>query len=106
MELRNIAVNRRALSSGTRLRMKRTAIFMGSKRIKKGKEPTSPKANGSAALDLDEEEWDLQYELLRADQIVLADDTNTFQIFGDALFSAPQEDLLEGECFCPCRQSY
>ena len=76
--------------------MKRTVIFLGSKRIKKGKELTSPMANGASSLHLDEEEWDLQYELLRADQIVVADDTNTFQVFGDALFSASQEDLLEG----------
>lgn len=56
----------------------------------------SPNASKANSMDLDEDEWDLQYDLLRADQIVVADDTNAYQIFGDALFTAPQEDLLEG----------
>ena len=46
---------------------------------------------------LDEDEWDVEYDLLRPDQIVIADDTSTFQVFGDSVFCAPQEDLLEGE---------
>lgn len=97
MELRNIAVNRRALSAGVRSRLKRANIFIGSRRVKKTKEPNSklPWVNGNTSIDLDEDEWDLQYDLLRADQIVIADDTSAYQIFGDALFSAPQEDLLE-----------
>ena len=45
--------------------------------------------------DLDEDDWELQYDLKRPDQVVIADDTNGFQLFGDAIFTAPQEDLLE-----------
>ena len=45
---------------------------------------------------LDEDEWDLQYDLMRPEQILIADDTNAFQSFGDSIFTAPQEDILEG----------
>ena len=45
---------------------------------------------------LDEEEWNLQYDLMRPEQILIADDTNAFQSFGESIFTAPQEDMLEG----------
>lgn len=45
---------------------------------------------------MEEEEWDLQYDLKRPDEIVIADDAIGHQFFGDALFAAPQEDILEG----------
>ena len=51
----------------------------------------------SNSADLDEDDWDLQYDLRKADQIVVADDTNGYQLFGDQIFTAPQEDLLESE---------
>lgn len=79
--------------------MKRAAILLGSKRVKKTKEAnaTASQTPNSAGAELDEEEWDLQYDLLRGDQVVIADDTNAYQFFGDAVFSAPQEDMLEGQ---------
>ena len=92
MELRNVAVNRRLLSSSVVLRMKRSAILLGIKRVRKER-PVAKKELVDDALD--EEEWDSQYDLLRPDQIVVADDTNAYQIFGDSVFSAPQEDILE-----------
>ncbi len=49
--------------------------------------------------DLDEEDWDYQYDLLAPDKVVIADDQNAYQLFGDTIFSAPQEDLLESELF-------
>lgn len=59
---------------------------------------TSGKGQGqSYPVDLDEDDWDLQYDLRRADQIIIADDTNGYQLFGDQIFTAPQEDLLESE---------
>ena len=90
-ELRNIAVNSKQISSATLARMKKTPILLGTQRklTKNEKAPVS--------RDLDEEEWDLQYDLKRPDQIVIADDTNAHQLFGDSLFTAPQEDILEGE---------
>ena len=74
------------------MRMKRSAILLGIKRIRKER-PVAKKELVDDALD--EEEWDSQYDLLRPDQIVVADDTNAYQIFGDSVFSAPQEDILE-----------
>lgn len=47
-------------------------------------------------VDLDEEDWDLKYDLRKPTEIVIADDTNAYQLFGDAVFTAPQEDSLEG----------
>lgn len=90
-ELRNVAVNSKQISSATLARMKKTPILLGTQRklTKNEKAPVS--------RDLDEEEWDLQYDLKRPDQIVIADDTNAHQLFGDSLFTAPQEDILEGE---------
>lgn len=99
IELRNIAVNRRLLSSGIFARMKRAPILLGSRRVKKSKESGDKKPSGNITLDLDEDEWDAQYDLLRPDGVVIADDTNAYQFFGDAVFSAPQEDILEGSVF-------
>ncbi|KAI0060543.1 hypothetical protein BV25DRAFT_1908367 [Artomyces pyxidatus] len=89
MELRNIAINRRLLSQSTIIRMKRASILLGSKRVKR----TSN--GGKPTTDADEDDWDLQDDLLRPHQVVIADDTNAYQLFGDSLFSAPQEDILE-----------
>lgn len=51
---------------------------------------------GSDIEDGDDDEWELQYDLRRPDQIVIADDTHAHQAFGHSLFTAPQEDILEG----------
>lgn len=45
---------------------------------------------------------DLEYALLKADQIVIIDDTNTYNLFGDSLSTAPEDDLLESEIFFLC----
>ncbi|EJD01998.1 uncharacterized protein FOMMEDRAFT_109078 [Fomitiporia mediterranea MF3/22] len=92
MELRNIAINRRLISPGIVSRMKKSAILLGIRRVKKEKSGSKKEAIDDA---LDEEEWDSQYDLLKPDQVVVADDTNAFQFFGDSVFSAPQEDILE-----------
>ncbi|KDQ54066.1 hypothetical protein JAAARDRAFT_409896 [Jaapia argillacea MUCL 33604] len=101
LELRNLAVNRRNLPSSTITRMKRSPMLLASRRVKKAK--VAKKADENVA-DWDEEDWDYEYDLRRSDQIVVADDTNSYQQFGDSIFSAPQEDLLEGfyvELGCP-----
>ncbi|KAF8160987.1 hypothetical protein B0H34DRAFT_699011 [Crassisporium funariophilum] len=87
-ELRNIAVNIKAISTGTITRMKRSPILLGSQR----KPRHSEKKNID---DLDEDEWDTIYDLKKAEQIIIADDTHAYQAFGDSLFTAPQEDILE-----------
>lgn len=92
-ELRNIAVNRRLLSANTVMRMKRSSILLGARRVKKARTDSERSIDDA----LDEEEWDAEYDLLRPDQIVIADDTSAYQMFGDSVFCVPQEDLLEGE---------
>ncbi|KAF9007980.1 hypothetical protein BDQ17DRAFT_1388899 [Cyathus striatus] len=82
-ELRNIAVNSRLLSSGTLLRMKNSSVLLGSKRN-----------NTIGDHDMNEDD-NLLYDLKKPDQIIIADDTQAYQAFGDSLFTAPQEDILE-----------
>ncbi|TBU28918.1 hypothetical protein BD311DRAFT_721461 [Dichomitus squalens] len=94
-ELRNIAVNRRLVSSGTMTRMKRSAVLLGSRRVRKNKPVASKKQLDDSPGELEEEDWDYQFDLLTPDKVVIADETNAYQLFGDTIFSAPQEDLLE-----------
>ncbi|KAF9484470.1 hypothetical protein BDN70DRAFT_910674 [Pholiota conissans] len=86
-ELRNLAVNIKSISSGTMLRMKRAPILLGLQR--------KPKKQTKSADDWDEDEWDITYELKKASEIIIADDTHSYQAFGDSLFTAPQEDIIE-----------
>ncbi|KAJ7209538.1 hypothetical protein GGX14DRAFT_451864 [Mycena pura] len=83
-ELRNLAINHRQISSATLTKMKKAPILLGSLR----------KAAAAGELDFDENTVE-QYDLKRADQVVIADDHNSLQNFGDFLFTAPQEDILE-----------
>ena len=99
-ELRNIAVNRRLISSGTMLRMKRTAILLGSRRVRKEKVAGTKKQQDDHSGELEEEDWEYQHDLLPAEKVVLADETHAYQLFGDVIFTAPQEDLLEGGTLC------
>ncbi|TFK25484.1 hypothetical protein FA15DRAFT_703591 [Coprinopsis marcescibilis] len=86
-ELRNLAVNSRMISEKTLLRMKRAPIMLAMQR--------KPR-NHSNEKDLDDDEWDISYDLKHAYEIVVVDDTAAYQVFGDSLFTAPQEDILEG----------
>ena len=92
VELRNIAVNFRSLNYATSARLKKAAVLIGSRRVRRQK---SDKATDLG--DSDEEDWDLEYDLLTPDQIAIADDTIALQQFGEVVFCAPQEDILEGE---------
>ncbi|KAH9946348.1 uncharacterized protein BXZ73DRAFT_86493 [Epithele typhae] len=94
-ELRNIAVNRRLISSGTLARLKRSPVLLCSQRIRKAKSPTIQKSPMQTMEELEEEDWEYQYDLATPDKIVIADDTHAYQLFGDVIFTAPQEDLLE-----------
>lgn len=91
MELRNIAINIRSLSYPTLTRLKKAAILIGSRRVRKQR---SEKVTDLA--DGDEEDWDLEYDLLTPNQVAIADDTIALQQFGEVVFCAPQEDILEG----------
>ncbi|KII91548.1 hypothetical protein PLICRDRAFT_512049 [Plicaturopsis crispa FD-325 SS-3] len=95
IELRNLAVNRRLISSTTLARMKRSPVLLASQRKLKKATTKGRKSDD----DLEEEDWELQYDLRKPDEIVIADDSNAYQFFGDSIFTAPQEDLLEGFYF-------
>ena len=75
------------------MRMKRAPILLGIRRVRREKRQAK-----TAPVDWEEDEdWDFVYDLLSADKVIVADDTNSYQLFGDTVFTCPQEDLLEGE---------
>jgi hypothetical protein len=94
-ELRVIAINGQQLSSETLSKMRTAPILLGTQRtprvLSKGE------YEESLQEELDEEDWELRYDLKKPDQIVIADDAIGYQLFGDSIFTAPQEDLLEGD---------
>ncbi|CCM02906.1 uncharacterized protein FIBRA_05020 [Fibroporia radiculosa] len=95
IELRNIAVNFRLISPTTVARLKRSAILLGSRRVKKSS--VAEKVRPSDRQDdLEEEDWDFEYDLVTPDRVVIADDSNLYQLFGSSIFTAPQEELIEG----------
>jgi hypothetical protein len=61
--------------------MKRSKILVGSRRVKRG---------GGAAIGGDKD------DLLQPHEVVIVDDTNAYQLFGDHIFCAPQVDAIEG----------
>lgn len=87
-ELRNLAVNMKLIPSFTLMRMKRSPMLLATQ--------YKPKVD-TKGDDLDDEEWDPTYGLKRADEIVLVDDTSAYQAFRGVLWTAPQEDLIEGK---------
>ncbi|KAF8894925.1 hypothetical protein CPB84DRAFT_1816083 [Gymnopilus junonius] len=86
-ELRNVAVNAKALSPTTLLRMKRSPVLLALQRISRHQNKETD--------DWDEDEWDIIYDLKKPNEIIIADDTHSYQAFGDSLFTAPQEDIIE-----------
>jgi hypothetical protein len=68
--------------------MKRSKILLGSRRVKRG--------GGNALIGGDKVDRYLQDELLQASEVVIVDDTNAYQLFGDHIFCAPQVDTIEG----------
>ena len=98
MELRNIAINSRSLNYTTLVRLKRAAILVGSRRVRKQRSEKS-----TDPIDGDEEDWDLEYDLLAPNRVAIADDTIALQQFGEDIFCAPQEDILEGKYDSACR---
>jgi hypothetical protein len=75
----------RHLTEETVDRMTRSNMFLGSRRVKK---------DGSKASSEGDEE-----ELLQPKEVVIVDDIESYQIFGDRIFCAPQRDILEGYLF-------
>jgi len=93
VELRKMAATYQALSSTTMAKLKEAAILIGSRRVQ-SQEPEDP-ING-------EEDWYQEHSLLAPNMVAVVDDTIIFQLFGEAIFCAPQEDSLEGEYSTTC----
>jgi hypothetical protein len=83
--LHELARERNKLEKGTILRMKRLKV-LGFRRMKRG--------GGDASIG-DKDDWYLEDELLQPSEVVIIDDTNTLQLFGDRIFCAPQDDIIE-----------
>ena len=73
-------------------RMRRSPVLLGSQRVQRHSGEKNQNLD-----DLDDEQWDLIYDLKKPEQIIIADDTHAYQAFGASLFTAPQEDILECE---------
>ncbi|KAH9034488.1 hypothetical protein EDB85DRAFT_2222292 [Lactarius pseudohatsudake] len=71
VELRNIA----------------STVLLGLRRVKR--------SGGRSSNEDDEDHWVLQDDLLLPNNVAIADDTDAYQLFGDRIFCAPQEDVLE-----------
>jgi Protein of unknown function (DUF3684) len=54
------------------------------------------RGGGNASIGGDKVDRYLQDELLQASEVVIVDDTNAYQLFGDRIFCAPQVDIIEG----------
>ena len=80
-------------------RLKKAPILLGSRRVRREKRQFK---GGATEIDEDED-WDYAYDLLVAEKVVVADDTNAYQLFGDVIFTCPQEDFLEGLSFTSIR---
>jgi hypothetical protein len=68
--------------------MTRSKILLGSRHVKRG--------GGNASIGGDKDDWYLQDELLQPSEVVVVDDTNAYQLFGDRIFCAPQFASIEG----------
>jgi hypothetical protein len=79
------------LSGRTIDRMRRTSCLLGAQRKLRKTLRT-----GADVDDFEDEDWEVIYHFKKPHEIVIADDTHSFRIFGDSLFTAPQEDILEG----------
>ena len=54
------------------------------------------KDGGKASCEGSQGDWDIQDDFLHPNKVVIVDDINTYRLFGDRIFCAPQEDILEG----------
>jgi hypothetical protein len=102
-ELRNLAVNARSISSATMMKLRKAPVLLGLQRKLQSRASFDSHEKRSLTQDHtdddDDDAWEIQYDLKRPDQIVIADDNNMYQVFGDSIFTAPQEDILEGASY-------
>lgn len=88
VELRKIAMSYQALSPTTIVKLKEAPILVGSRRVQ---------SQGPEDLIDGGEDWHLEYSLLAPNRVAIVDDTVILQLFGETVFCAPQEDVLEGK---------
>jgi hypothetical protein len=69
--------------------MTRSKMFLGSRRVKR------LGGGGNASIEGDKDDWYLQNKLLQPSEVVIVDDTNAYQLFGDRIFCAPQDDIIK-----------
>ncbi|CAG7850452.1 SubName: Full=Uncharacterized protein {ECO:0000313/EMBL:CCA72144.1} [Serendipita indica DSM 11827] len=93
-ELRQMAASLGDITSATKQAMKRAPILLGS-RVADEKSSENRARSNSVGMEEEEDSVTVSYELLRADQIVIIDDVNSYAQFKDTLYGAPQEDILE-----------
>jgi hypothetical protein len=86
LQLRELAKEKDKLEKETIIRMTQSKILLGSRRTKRG--------GGNASIG-DKDDWCLEDELLQPGDVVVVDDNNAYQLFGDRIFCAPQEDIIE-----------
>ncbi|KAF8626827.1 hypothetical protein AX15_004659 [Amanita polypyramis BW_CC] len=89
-ELRQIGLSYHHLSSSTIDKMRHAACLLGAQRKARKRQRTVAEAD-----DFEDDEWEVVYHFRRPDEIVVADDTQSLRVFGESLFTAPQEDILE-----------
>ena len=53
-------------------------------------------SGGNASIGGGNDNRYFQYELLQPSEVVIIDDANSYQLFGDRIFCAPQDDAIEG----------
>lgn len=85
-ELRLIAVGHKSLPRKIHEEMRTASIFLG---YRQGK--------GGIGRDGYSHEAD-EFELRKADEVLVADEMESRRTFGDCIFIAPQEELLESKC--------
>ncbi len=68
--------------------MKQSKILLGSRRVKRG--------GGNVSIGGDKDDSYPEDKLLRPSEVVIVDDTNASQLFGDRISCAPQDDTIEG----------
>ena len=73
--------------------------MLGSRRVKRGKSTDGKSDKRVGDDEYEEDDWEYEYDLLPPTRVLIADDTNGYQLFGDSVFCCPQEDLLEGTYF-------
>jgi len=88
LELRNLAVNLRHLGPGIISGMKESNVLLGTRRVKKD--------GGMAFGDGNQDDWDFQVDFLQPHRVPIVDDITAYRFFGDRIFCAPQEGVLEG----------